>query len=65
MLGGEKNEPGGSLGSRLWVEQDGEGVPKPWKEDPWGLILGQSYWVHFPGCFLHFKCILVLLPLKL
>lgn len=40
-----------------WVEQDGEGVPKPWKEDPWGEIE--------PGCFLHFKYTLVLLPLQL
>lgn len=45
------------------VEQDG--VPKPWKEEPWGLTLGQSCLVHCPGCFLHFKCILVLLSLKL
>lgn len=47
------------------VEQDGEGVPKPWKEDPWGLTLGQSCWIHCLGCFLHFKYTLVLLPLKL
>lgn len=25
-----------------WVEQDGEGVPKPWKEDPWGLTVRLS-----------------------
>lgn len=35
-----------------WVEQDGEAVPKPWKEDPWGLILGQSCWIHCLSRFL-------------